>query len=138
MDVVGSTTGKIIRFLVTHARCSECSARYRTEDVHVLAQSGLRVWDLAAVCPQCYTLSVVRAVVRPNRQPTGPDDAAAPSAPVARSDDAGAWSELTAAESARFRDRPALGADDVLDVCEFLAGFDGDFLGYFCREPDRV
>lgn len=136
MDGVAGVTGvadKIIRFLVTHAHCTECGARYRVEDVYVLQQAGQHVWDLAAVCHQCYTLSIVRAVVRPHGRPVAagevgtalPDDAAPP-----------AWSELNADEARRFAVLAPIGAADVRAAGRFLSAFDGDFHGLFGGEAD--
>jgi len=136
MDGPGADVDKVIGFLVRHARCTECGARYDAENVHVIEHTDLYVWDLAAVCHSCYTLSVVRAVVRP------PDrDVEAPSIePVPASTRRALqarWHELTPAEAKRFRRLPPVDTDDVLDVTEFLRSFDGDFRGLFGQEPDE-
>jgi hypothetical protein len=136
MEGVGSVTDKIIRFLVTHAHCTECGSHYRAEDVYVLVRSGRHIWDLAAVCHQCYTLSVVRAVVRPHRgdgDPTSDGEgllATGSDVPDAR------LSEFTSEELLRFRTLGPIDADDVLDVSRFLESFDGDFHALFAEERD--
>jgi hypothetical protein len=134
MESVGNAADKIIRFLVTHAHCSECGGRYRSEDVYVLEQTGISVWDLAAVCHECYTLSLVRAVVRPHHGAV-PAGARPEPEPVGTARSA-PLSELTASEVRHFRALPPVGVEDVLDVCRFLAEFDGDFRGLFGQEPD--
>jgi hypothetical protein len=136
VDDVSGPAGKVIRFLVTHAQCTECGAHYRTEDVYVLEQAGIHIWDLAAVCHQCYTLSIVRAVVRPNTRPVAAGDIVAPPPSGRAAPPEMVWSELTPGEEARFELTEPLSADDVLDACAFLSTFDGDFRALFGQEPD--
>jgi hypothetical protein len=103
--------------------------------VYVLAQLDLRIWDLAAVCHGCYTLSVVRAVVRPQGdQVTAHVAEDGSSSPPRIEYDR----ELTKAEARHFGALPPVDMDDVLDVSQFLQGFDGDFRGFFGQEPDDV
>jgi hypothetical protein len=134
MESVGNAADKIIRFLVTHAHCTECGGRYRSEDVYVLEQSGLSVWDLAAVCHECYTLSLVRAVVRPHRGAVPAGSLPEPGAAEQREP----WSELSLAEARHFDGLPPVGVDDVLDATRFLVDFDGDFLALFGQESDSA
>ena len=110
-----STSERVVRFLVDHARCSECRGAYLVENVHVLHQTGDRVWDLAAVCQQCYGLALIRAVVRS-------EDGRIHTEPAG---------EMTTAELRRFQRLRPIDRDDVLDVAAFLAGFDGDFARLF-------
>jgi hypothetical protein len=117
------TAERVVRFLVDNARCTDCGGRYQAEDVYILAQRDRREWDLAAVCHDCHTLSLIRAIVR---TPTTDD---APDGPPLH------VSELTAAEQRHFRALEPVEEDDVLDVSAFLAEFDGDFRGLFGREP---
>jgi hypothetical protein len=46
--------------------------------------------------------------------------------------------ELTVAERAYFLGLEPVDADDVLDVAEFLAAFDGDFRGLFSRNHEEA
>lgn len=107
----------VLRSLLRQARCTDCDCAYRAENVHVLQQQDDRVWDLAVVCHRCYTMSLVRAIVRaPGISPR----AAAPApAPVAL--------ELNPRERAHFRHLAPVSMDDVLDISDLLADFDGDF-----------
>ena len=115
------TTDRVVRFLVDNARCSECDGRYHVEDVHVLAHDSDRVWDLAAVCHDCYQMSLIRAIVRSQ-------DGHVHTLPS---------HELTAAEERRLRALPPIDQDDVLDVSAFLTDFEGDFRGLFSLESDE-
>jgi len=132
MDSVEGVAVKIIRFLVNHAHCTECGNQYRAEDVYVLDQAGPRVWHLAAVCHSCYTLSVVRAVVRPHRGQLDLSNVG-PRPTVAHR-----LNELTPAEARHFDELGPIDAEDVLDVSDFLVSFDGDFRGLFGREPEET
>ncbi len=118
------TADQVVRYLVEHGRCTDCGGRYNAEDIYVLDQHGERVFDLAAVCCECYTLSFIRAVVRPRRD----DVAGRPTALTG---------ELTAAEQQRFDSLPPVQKADVLEVSTFLSSFDGDFRTLFGREADE-
>jgi len=121
---MAGTADRVIGYLVDQARCTDCGGRYDAEDVYVLAQHGERVWDLAAVCRDCFTLSFIQAVVRPRGAPV-----------TARMEKVA--HELTAAEERRFDGLPPVQKDDVLDVTSFLADFDGDFRALFGQESDE-
>jgi hypothetical protein len=107
---------RVIRFLVEHARCADCDGRFHAEDVHILAAEGRRIWDLAAVCHECHTLTLLRAVVSPPSAEGIPTPAG----------EAGV-TELTPLERRRFAGLTPVCEDDVLDVSAFLRDFDGDF-----------
>ena len=108
--------------------CTECGHGYHAEDVHVLRELNERIWDLAAVCNHCYTLSLIRAVVRPTEV-----DEEAP-AGVRAEPRIRLTSELTSAERRYFADSPPVDVDDVLDVSAFLTAFDGDFRTLFGQD----
>jgi hypothetical protein len=118
---MADVVGEVIQYLVAHRKC-DCGAAYVPENVHVLNQPSQWVWDLAAVCQRCHTLTMVSASVRPADRP---QRAAAPRP-----------TELTAAELNYFGELPPVGIDDVLDLSEFLGAFDGDFRGLFSQSPD--
>lgn len=139
---MADTADRVVRYLVENTRCAECDAGYHLEDVHILDQVRGRIWDLAAVCHECLTLNIVRAIVR-----TPPDVRHAHFSPTVDRpalEDAGSdrrarasriVHEMTAAERRHFRALPPIGPDDVLDVAAFLQEFDGDFRGLFSSEP---
>ncbi|MCB0217923.1 MAG: hypothetical protein KDH92_14875 [Chloroflexi bacterium] len=124
---MASTADQIIRVLLQQARCADFDCAYRAEDVHVLRQRSDRVWDLAAVCNGCYTMSLIRAIVQ------APESARVPS----RQRPVLATAELTRAERRHFDALDPIDADDVLDLHAFLSGFDGDFRGLFGRDGDE-
>jgi len=110
-----STSERVIRFVVDNARCRDCKGAYDIADVHVLHRSGDRIWDLAAVCSQCYGLAILRAVVRS-------EDGQIHTEPAG---------EMTNDELRRFGRLRPIDRDDVLDATAFLSGFDGDFASLF-------
>lgn len=117
---MGRTADRVIRFLVEHARCADCAGTFRTEDVHVLCEDDLTVWDLGAVCHDCRTLTLLRAVVsslRPEGTPTPREPAGV--------------DELTPMERRHFASLDAVAQDDVSEVAAFLRDFDGDFRALF-------
>ncbi len=122
---MSTVVDEVIQYLVAHRPCPECGLRFRAENVHVLDQPEHWTWDLAAVCHSCHTMTMVSAEVRPEPVP-------AARAPLV-------VDELTTAEQAYFAELPPVGADDVLDMVEFLNAFDGDFRTLFrrvARQPD--
>lgn len=123
---------RVVQFLVEHARCGECGSAYHAEDVYVLDQVNRRVWELAAVCPGCLSVWLVKAVVRSEDGPDGTEVARAHRTRARRP----LLHELTHAEKRHFEALTPIGVDDVLDVSEFLATFDGDFRAYFGQESD--
>jgi len=126
-----SDADRVVRFLVDTARCGDCGGAYTVENVHVLDQVRRNVWELAAVCPGCLSVWLVRAVVRPRRAATL-DGRPRPAAPGL--DDAAG--ELSLAERRRFGSMRPIDVDDVLDVRAFLESFDGDFGALFGGEGD--
>jgi hypothetical protein len=121
---VARSADRVIRFLVEHARCPDCEGRFHFEDVHVLAADEQRIWDLAAVCHECQTLTLLRAVVSPLSADGTPTPGAGASV-----------TELTPIERRRFAALAPIGEDDVLDVSAFLRDFDGDFGALFGTSP---
>jgi hypothetical protein len=116
---MANVVDEVIQFLVAHRPCPECGSRFRPENVHVLGQPEHWTWDLAAVCHTCHAMTMVSAEVRPEPAP----------APAGRQ--RGQAGELTAAEQTYFAELAPVGVDDVLDMVEFLAAFNGDFRGLF-------
>lgn len=117
---MGRTADRVIRFLVEHARCADCGGRFHAEDVHVLHEDDLRVWDLGAVCHDCRTLTLLRAVVsslRPEGIPTPAEPAGV--------------DELTPLERRHFASLGPVAQDDVREAATFLRDFDGDFRELF-------
>ncbi|MFQ6058227.1 MAG: hypothetical protein ACE5MB_05015 [Anaerolineae bacterium] len=110
-----AVNGLFVKHLVAKSGCAVCEARYRLEDIHILAHQG-DYWVMAVDCEHCHTQGLVFAVVQEEQGPQVVTD-------------------LTPREWAKFRDMPPLEADDVLDVHEFLQDFDGDFIRLFRGRP---
>lgn len=128
------TAERVVRHVLEHARCPRCSASYRLEDVHVLGQVGDRIWDLAAVCPECYDLGLSRAVVTWVAEAPAQDAAL----DIALEIESPPLDERGAAERVRLERLGPVGAADVADAAAFLERFDGDprdWLGGSERTP---
>jgi len=126
---------RVVRFLVETARCGECGSAYHAEDVYVLDQLNRRVWELAAVCPGCLSVWLVKAVMRSRSEPEGEPESV-PHGRAARAGGSRPLNELTLAERRHFSSLEPIDQDDVLDVSAFLSTFDGDFRSYFGQEPE--
>lgn len=123
------TAERVVQHVLEHARCPRCGASYRLEDVHVLGQFGDRIWDLAAVCPECYELGLSRAVVEwvEEAPPSVPDLDPVPSPWPSLLD------ERSAAERVRLERLEPIAASDVADAAAFLERFDGDPRDWLAR-----
>ena len=105
-----SLSEMVLRGLVSdyNVACSSCGTRFRRSGLRVVRREA-DVWQVSARCPSCEAVSLL--VVKLDRSGLVSDF------------------ELTRAEQERFAQDPPIGADDVLAMAEFLAGFDGDFRG---------
>jgi hypothetical protein len=131
-----SPTERIIRHLVRNTRCAECGTSYHAEDVYVLEQRGKAVWILGAVCHDCFELSLIRAEMPTSAEAAAPTDSAGTLRPLPRrlTPRLEHESEISPAEQRRFRRLEPIAVDDVLDLSQFLAHFDGDFARLFHEE----
>ena len=102
---------RLIKRLITNIKCSVCGGRYDEENVRVLGRYT-DLWFLSVYCPTCKTQGLVAAVLNEEETPEQVTD-------------------LTEGEYEKFREMAAVGADDVLDLHNFLKGFDGDFSRLF-------
>ncbi len=102
----------VIRGLVAdyNVACGACGTRFRRSGLRVVRREE-DVWQISARCPSCNLMSLL----------------------VLKVDASGLVSEieLSADEQEKFIAAAAIGADDVLALSEFLAGFDGDFRALF-------
>lgn len=122
-----SDADRVVRFVVGTARCGDCGSAYQAQDVHILDQVGDNVWELAAVCPGCLNVWLVKAIV--HRSASAGEEPPAGDGPL---------DELSPSERLRFGALPAVGMNDVLDVRAFLRTFDGDFRAHFDQERDGL
>jgi len=104
----------IIKRLVTSIKCGVCGQGYEVDDIDVLGHRE-DLWFLRAFCSACHTQCLMAAVVKESAQPE-----------VITSD-------FTEAELDKFRKMGRLTADEMLDMHNFLKGFDGDFSRVFSQ-----
>lgn len=99
---------QFIQHLITGIRCGVCGHYYKPGDVRILSHQR-DLWLMAATCSYCQTQAWILAAIT---------EAEAPEV----------IADVTPDEWARFQEMPQISADDVLDVHEFLKGFDGDLV----------
>ena len=98
---------QLIRRLIATIKCSVCGQHYEGEDVKILGHRD-DLWFLSVSCASCQTQGLVAVVIKEGKRPYVVTD-------------------LTEKDKTKFRHMEAVAADDVLDVHDFLKGFDGDF-----------
>lgn len=106
-DQEGTDEQAYIRYLLSNLRCPVCRHRYDHDDILDFGHKD-ELWLVALSCSECETKGLVFAIIK--SQPG-----------LAES-----FTELTPEESARFKEREAITADDVLDLHEFLRDYRGD------------
>lgn len=105
---------KFIKKLMSTIKCGVCGQRYESSNVTVLGQRS-EMWFLSVVCPACHSQAVVAAVIKEAKP-------------------AEIITDLTEAELTKFAQGDAIGADDVLDVHNFLKSFNGNFSKLFNKD----
>jgi len=105
---------KFIRKLVASMKCETCGHQYEVYDVRVLGHRE-DLWFLRAFCPACRAQCLVAAVIKEERG-------------------CRVVTDLAEAEKGKFRGAVTVGADDVLNMHDFLKDFDGDFARLFGRK----
>jgi hypothetical protein len=99
--------------------CIQCQQQFSLGDMRVVGRNG-NLWVLAVRCPECASQSFVAAVVGEHDDGTTVEAAAIDLIEEESFDDPQGPVELVE-------------VDDVLDMHEFLEGFDGNFLRLFSR-----
>lgn len=105
---------RYIKRLIATIKCGVCGHHYEGENVKILGHRD-EFWFLSVFCPVCRSRGFVAAVIKEGMLPQ-------------------LITDLSEAEKAKFRDLEAVGADDLLDIHNFLKEFDGDFAHLFSRE----
>lgn len=103
----------LIRRLMASIKCGVCGQGYEVDNIDVLGHHE-DLWFLSALCPACQARCLVAAVIGEGRV-------------------AEVITDLTEAELDRFRNMSRVTTDDVLDMHNFLKGFDGD-LSQLCSQ----
>lgn len=112
-------TEQLVKRLMTAVKCNVCGSHYESDKVDILGhQEGL--WFLSVTCGQCRSQGLVAALIRDAKSSEPPEV-------VELSTDV--------SETEQLGERPASSSsvtgDDLLDMHEFLKGFDGDFHALF-------
>ncbi len=103
-----------LKRLFSKVSCGICGQKYDVSNIKILDQEeGL--WVLSVYCSSCGTQGLIAAVVHEGNITD-------------------VITDLTEAEYERFIGSEAVGVDDVLEMHNFLKGFDGDFTSLFPEE----
>jgi len=100
-----------VRQLLENISCIVCSEEYDEEDVAIMSEQD-ELWMLMVSCHHCETQGIILAMLK--------DD-----------EHIELLTDLTPEELETVQDLPAISGDDVLDACQFLRDFDGDFVELF-------
>jgi hypothetical protein len=103
-------------------RCSVCHRGFEPDDVHVLSRKA-DMWMLMVSCGECHARNFVAAVI-------GDGDAEEAQLALRRLGEEHVRSRLDIEPESEEVGEP-VSVDDVLEVHEFLQGFDGDFQRLF-------
>ena len=104
----------LIKKVMASIKCGVCGEHYEVDNINVLGHEE-DVWFLSVFCPACHARCLVAAVIEEHRVPQVTTD-------------------LTRTELDRFKNVNRVTTDDVLDMHNFLKGFDGDFSHVFNQE----
>jgi hypothetical protein len=121
------TTEKQIKRIVLDRmeRCSVCHRGFEPDDVQVLSRKS-DMWMLMVSCGECHARNFVAAVI-------GDGDAEEAQLALRRLGEEHLRSRLETVTEAEAEDVDSepISIDDVLEIHEFLKGFDGDFRQLF-------
>ena len=120
------TSEKQIKRIVLNRmeRCAVCHHVYAPDDIHVVSRRA-DMWMMVVSCTECHARNFVAAVL-------GDGDANEAQLALRRLSRQHAEHPLDAPPPTA--DAAPVAVDDVLDMHEFLKGFDGDFQRLFRRD----
>jgi hypothetical protein len=98
----------VVKKMIASLKCSACGKGYQEAGIDIIEHKE-EIWFLKVNCPACHVGSLVAAIIREEAAPLVTD--------------------LTAGETARFRDAGAVGEQDLLEMHTFLKDFSGDVTG---------
>ena len=104
-------------------RCSVCHRGFEPDDVHVLSRKS-DMWMLMVSCGECQARNFVAAVI-------GDGDAEEAQLALRRLGEEHVRTRIEVEPEAEAASGDPVSVDDVLEVHEFLQGFDGDFQALF-------
>ena len=102
-----------IKKLMTSAKCNSCGQRYEADNIEVIGHHA-DLWFMSVFCLACRANYLVAVIV--DGETVGE-----------------MVTDLSMSELEKFRDADDLKADEVLDMHDFLKGFEGDFSQLFNR-----
>lgn len=104
-------------------RCSVCHHSFVPDDIHVISRKS-DMWMMVVECSECQGRNFVAAVLNDG-------DPGEAQLALRRLSESGAKNDRTDVKPSPAL--PKVTVDDVLDMHEFLASFDGDFQRLFVR-----
>ena len=118
------TSEKQIKRIVLNRmeRCGVCHHVFVADDIHVLSRRS-DMWMMVVECTECHARNFVAAVL-------GDGDPSEAQLALRRLSEQGSEAGIDAS-TARIQTPPPVSTDDVLDMHEFIKGFDGDFQRLF-------
>ncbi len=105
-------------------RCSVCHNEFATDDIQVVSRRP-DLWMMVVTCNECHGRNFVAAVLGDG----DPDEAQVALRKLSEGGQIGRVGPKIRETSAPLG--PSVSVDDVIDMHEFLAGFDGDFARLF-------
>lgn len=102
---------RFVKRLMANMKCGVCGQRYESPNVHILGHRD-DLWFVGVFCPSCRSQGLVAAVIKEGKVPEF-------------------ISELSEAEQEKFLKSGIVGADDVLEMHDFLKNFNGNFTRLF-------
>ncbi len=104
-------------------RCTVCHRGFESDDVHILSRKS-DMWMLMVSCSECHARNFVAAVI-------GDGDAEEAQLALRRLGEEHVRDRFEVEAEAPSAPADPVSVDDVLEVHEFLQGFDGDFQSLF-------
>ena len=100
-------TQAMIRQIVAQTRCGVCGHHFSRSDVQVVGHRE-NIWAMSVTCRECRAKALMLAVI-----------ANGTTHPV--------YTDLDPTEWNRFKSRPPISIDDVIQFYDYLDAYDGDF-----------
>ena len=104
-------------------RCTVCHRGFESDDVHILSRKS-DMWMLMVSCSECHARNFVAAVI-------GDGDAEEAQLALRRLGEEHVRDRFEIEVEPRPEQSDPVSVDDVLEVHEFLQGFEGDFKSLF-------
>ncbi|MDQ2743723.1 MAG: hypothetical protein M3Z66_15715 [Chloroflexota bacterium] len=102
---------RLLKKLISTYRCSVCRRGFEQDHVRITSRQE-QLWIVSVRCGRCRNQQVFWVALKEDGEQA-----------VLR--------DLSEAEEERFAEMAPVGADDVLDIHEFLRDFNGDFRALF-------